>query len=62
MPEKKDPAVVALAATLPKIPHPGGKDLRLVMFDGAGPAVTEMVAEAIVHFLRTNKFMPKAKS
>lgn len=54
----KDPAVIELALTLPKIPHPDGRDIRLVMFDGAGPQVTEMVAEAIVGFLRKRGYMP----
>ncbi len=55
---EKDPAVAALANTLSRIDHPGGQELRLVMFDGASDSVKTQVAEAIVHFLRRNDFMP----
>jgi hypothetical protein len=58
-----DPAVALLAANLSKLPHPqSGADLRLVMFDGAGPEVTKMVAEAIVSLLRKNGHMPRQRS
>jgi hypothetical protein len=58
----KDPAIAALANTLSNIPHPGGQELRLVMFDGASDSVKTQVAEGIVHFLRKNGHMPYPRS
>ncbi|KZM70936.1 hypothetical protein [Nocardia terpenica] len=60
--EQTDPAVLALANTLSTLPHPGGQDLRLVLFDGASDAVKQKVAEGIIHFLRRNHFMPHPKT